>query len=462
MIEFKLRDYMSPAKFLYWRKTLWESQYYTRGKLDELQHHLLSKMLDHCFENVPFYQNYYKSHGIVRQDITSVEDLVKLPIIGKNDVQEHSEEFKSTDFVRHAPRPIYTSGTTGTPLRLYWDTNSNVIELLSMWRVFSWAGYRLGEAFLDLRSSMLQGVGAYKWNWKCRGLEISSDNITEDTLEHYLTLIRKYKIKLWRGHSSSMYDFCMLLEKNGVNDVTPAYITTASETVLDYHRQYIESWAGVPIFDCYGLKEHNAFISQCQMGEYHISDEYGVVEITKDDGSAAGEGEEGRIVATGLHNKAYPLIRYDTGDYAIKTNRLCQCGRTLPLVAGLTGRNDDRILSADGRWVSGLHFAFFKARNVRQAQIVQDAANVLDVYIVPNRAYTEVDGRLVVTQIRKKVGTAMDVVIHCVSSVPYPCDGKNRFVVCKLTGNHPDNLARNAMSRSRIGTLGVIDGFSIL
>ena len=55
-----------------------------------------------------------------------------------------------------------------------------MLELLGQYRHFSWTGYRLGDAFLDIRSVYMDDPKGYRWNWKCRGLEISTD-ITGDT-----------------------------------------------------------------------------------------------------------------------------------------------------------------------------------------------------------------------------------------------------------------------------------------
>ncbi|OVE79707.1 hypothetical protein BVY01_01660, partial [bacterium I07] len=74
---------------------------------------------------------------------------------------------------------------------------------------------------------------------------------------------------------------------------------------------------------------------------YHIAPEYGIVEIIASDGTAARDGEEGRLIATGLHNRAFPLIRYDTMDFAIASERRCTCGRTLPIIRN--GQQIERI-----------------------------------------------------------------------------------------------------------------------
>jgi len=69
-------------------------------------------------------------------------------------------------------------------------------------------------------------------------------------------------------------------------------------------------------------------------------------------------GEIGRIVVTDLHNRAMPIIRYDTGDvgaFATTSDGAPDPDR----LAIVEGRRLDRIYAADGHPVSS--FIFYKA-----------------------------------------------------------------------------------------------------
>lgn len=423
---------MAPRRILYWRWNLWKTQYYSRYQHRALQWELLSRLLDHCFVRVPYYGRLFADLGLERSDFNSLQDLSRIPILDKETLLDFHQDFKSQDFIKYRPREIHTSGTTGTPLKVYWDLASNALEFTCMWRHFSWLGYRLGEPFLDIRSVPFNEPKAYRWNWKCRGLEMSSDIMDESNIENYAALLRKFRIKLWRGHPHSIDLLCRLLSEAGIDDIRPKYVFTSSEALLENQRDFIQSWTGVPVCDNYGLKEHNALICQCPEGGYHIASEYGIVEIVKDDGTLAEPGEEGKIIATGLHNKAFPLLRYDTGDYAIHTEAFCPCGRTLSLVKGLSGRIDDRILTPEGRWVSGLHFAFFFLQGIRMAQLVQERSRSLDVYIVPTKDYQKEVTSHLSNELKNKLGKSMEINIRLVEEIPFPAPGKFKFVVNKL------------------------------
>jgi len=435
MIEFRIGDFFSPRRLLYWRWTLWRSQYYPPQRMGALQWELLSRMLGHCFARVPYYRRLFSELGLRRSDFASLEDLSRIPMMDKNVLLDHHEEFKAEDFQRYRPREVYTSGTTGTPLRVYWDIDSNVLELTCMWRHFSWAGYRLGEPFLDFYNVVVDEPKGYHWNWKCRALVTAWDAVDASNIERYAAIMRKYGVKSWRGSPFAIDSLCRLLSEVGIEDVKPKHLFTSAEMLLGHQREFIESWAGVPVCESYGLREHITFIGQCPEGGYHIAPEYGIVEIIKDDGSPAQPGEEGRIVATGLHNRAFPLLRYDTRDCAIRSDRVCSCGRTLPLVEKLTGRTNDRLLRADNKWVSGLTEDFrFPNRGIRKAQLVQEEPLTLDVYLVPTGDYSAEVEPLLRTSLKRKLGEAMDIRIHRVEEVPYLTSPKSKFVVSKLKG----------------------------
>ena len=87
------------------------------------------------------------------------------------------------------------------------------------------------------------------------------------------------------------------------------------------------------------------------------------------------------MICTGLFNFAMPLIRYKVGDVAIPLDEKCSCGRMLPLVKSIEGRIDDMILTPEGRFISpaSMSLAFEFAKNIKEAQIVQNAKEKIEL-----------------------------------------------------------------------------------
>jgi phenylacetate-CoA ligase len=71
----------------------------------------------------------------------------------------------------------------------------------------------------------------------------------------------------------------------------------------------------------------------------HIPDDKIVEIVDPETGRQLSPGKTGEIVAT-TFNKAYPLIRFGTGDLSILTESPCPCGRTSPRLMKILGRVD--------------------------------------------------------------------------------------------------------------------------
>ena len=63
-------------------------------------------------------------------------------------------------------------------------------------------------------------------------------------------------------------------------------------------------------------------------------------------GKTVPDGTLGQVVVTSLDNYLMPLIRYKIGDLAIKSNKMssCKCGRNLPIINKIIGRDTDVLI----------------------------------------------------------------------------------------------------------------------
>jgi len=99
------------------------------------------------------------------------------------------------------------------------------------------------------------------------------------------------------------------------------------------------------------------------------------------------------VVATGFWNKAMPLIRYDTGDLVVKSNRLCACGRAFPVIEEVTGREGDVIRTPSGEEFGvtimiHLLYVVCGAANILETQFIQDALDHITVEYVPDTDFS--------------------------------------------------------------------------
>ena len=108
---------MHPASlpFLY---KLRRSQWWSAAELEELQWRRLSKLLRHAYAHTSYYRRLFESVGLLPDDVRSIDDLKRLPVTTKDDLQRESvENLIATSHERQVSIERRTSGTTGQPLQ---------------------------------------------------------------------------------------------------------------------------------------------------------------------------------------------------------------------------------------------------------------------------------------------------------------------------------------------------------
>ena len=122
---------------------------------------------------------------------------------------------------------------------------------------------------------------------------------------------------------------------------------------------------------------------------YHIMSESLLVEVLDEHGNPCLPGQVGRVVITDLHNFATPLIRYDNGDYA-EAGTACPCGRGLPTLKRIAGRERNMLLLPDGRrWPAIGNYRVREIAPIRQYQIIQRNRETIEVRLVSDTPLTD-------------------------------------------------------------------------
>jgi phenylacetate-CoA ligase len=158
------------------------------------------------------------------------------------------------------------------------------------------------------------------------------------------------------------------------------------------------------------------------------------LEILKNDGLPAGQGEIGEMVITDLDNYGFPFIRYKIGDMAVPSEKICSCGRGLPLLEKLQGRSFDIVTAPKGNRIAGTFWtlALRSVPGVNNFQVEQILLDKLTVRIVPGKDYSQASEKKIIELIQEKCGREMDINITCVDEIPLTKSGKLRFVISRI------------------------------
>ncbi len=403
--------------------------------LAAMQLERLKVMVGHAIERVPHYRDVARRAGLSVADLRSLDDLRRWPILEKDVVRESAgrllpDGLRASDLIR-----IETSGTTGTPLLTYRD-----LEGERLWfayferRIRNWAGVTHRDRWAMLGGRVVVPVTRrrppfWQYNPFMRQLYMSSYHLAPEFLDHYLEALRAYRPVYLYGYASSCEALARHVLDRGVTDLRFRVVLTSSETLFEHQRRTIERAFGCRVHDSYGSAEMVALATECEAGTLHVSPEVGVVEVLRD-GRPVGEGETGELVCTGLLNRAMPLVRYRTGDAAVRGAGACPCGRPLPILRRIEGRVDDLLWTRDGRAIGRLDPVFKGVENVVESQIVQEAADRIRVRLVPAARYRDEDGRRIAANLKERMGD-VQVTVDIVPRIER-VNGKFRAVICLL------------------------------
>ena len=424
-------------------------------ELKELQSKKLRALVKHSYENVPYYHWLFDQANLNPDDIKTVDDITKIPIVNK---QVMIESFPLNTTVKNYSELKYcessSSGTTGEQFLFLRDRYTRIWTKALLFRCWKWIGYTLGDPYsylwvarseteydeefvksrkylyneLFLMHRNMDGPNLTRWADFLMSYEI--DNAI---LDSWVEQLKKHNPRIIYGFTSVIYLLAKFLEYRGITDIKPQAVLTAGITLFESQREYIKSQFECDLFDAYG-GDGMVVSHECQEhAGYHIMSEGVICEFIKD-GEPASPGERGAIVLTNLNNYMMPFIRYSIEDVGIPSDDVCPCGRGLPLMERIEGRIADIIRAPNGNHVFPHYFLKIFGNEtswMEEWQILQETESRLRIKVVKNNEYPP--GRLesLSQVIRGDLGE-LDIEFEFVESIPPSTSGKKRFTISEV------------------------------
>jgi phenylacetate-CoA ligase len=258
---------------------------------------------------------------------------------------------------------------------------------------------------------------------------MSSYHLSSAMMPSYLDALRRYRIEYLWGYPSSLCALAETALSQGRSDLKMRVAITNAEPLSVAQRDTIAAAFGCSVRETYGMAELVAAASECEAGRLHLWPEIGAIELHDvDPESGAGD-----FVCTGLLNDVMPLIRYKVGDRGTlaEPQATCGCGRTLPVLQSVDGRDDDVLVTRDGRRVGRLDPVFKTSMPVREAQIIQESLTRIRVKFVPGPGFHSDCLDALRVRLCDRLGP-VDVVAETVQSIPRTRQGKFRSVICNV------------------------------
>ncbi len=436
--ETSLRGRPTLARLKYLERTQWCSL----DELYALQSAALRQLVRHAYDTVPYYSKRLRELHLRPEDIREPSDIVKLPLLEREDAAEHADARVATS----GPKPTIrkgTSGSTGKPLIFGYEPDSEYWRQAIKLRGYSWAGYRPGD-----RSLHFWGAPTFPQPSALKRAKIAADHAVrrelvlpstlrgDDHLKEVVKAVREFRPANILCYSQAGGDLGRFVAQNGARDWSDIPVICGAEKLFPHDRKALESAFGRGIFETYGSREVMLMAAECEAHDgQHVQMENILLEVVVREGGrvrSANVGEVGELVVTDLHNFAMPFLRYANGDLGVwAPPSRCSCGRSLVRLSSVEGRVTETLRDANGNAVGGLAYnAMFAylAEAVSQFQIVQKKSGDITLKIVPTAKYSPKVEESIRKSHRAHFGE-LPLTIEQVQDIPLSKAGKRKPVI---------------------------------
>jgi phenylacetate-CoA ligase len=416
--------------------SLQKSEWFERDRIETYQAERLSLVLKHAYESVPYYQRLLRVAGAIPSDIRSLGDLGRLPTLTKETARTAGRELLST-----APlgglRVYQTSGTTGTPLTIWKTAHADRFQWAVWWRHRARFGLQLGDRFLTFGAkvpslSSEPRTPIWRTNYAIHQSYLPVSHLGPNVVPAAVDWIGSKRFAFFSGYPSGMYVLARGMLERGLRfSSPPRVVCCGSEELQPWVSETISTAFQAKVTQVYGMGESAAGFAECELGRLHIDFELGIVELLP----VAGQPPDSRLrrlVCTGLQNLAFPMLRYEVGDYVQVSDVPCGCGRESVVIESVDGRLEDFVITPDGRHVFGLNQVFKLARQVKESQVVQERSTEVLIRLVPAQGYDGSDEDVLRAELALRLGGSVGIRFQIVESIPRTAGGKLRAVLSSV------------------------------
>ena len=328
----------------------------TREKLKHLQFKKFKRILNWAYTHSKFHKALYKKAGLTPDDISSFDDIKKIPKVEKSMMRgiQNKDPFPYGDALCVPLEEVstyrQTSGTTGQPVYQP-DTWQDWEWWSECWSFVLWAqGYRPKDrVFIPFGYNIFVAFWAGHYAAEKLGCEVVPGGVL-DTQSRILKIKELNATAMMATPTYILRMADVAKNKMGINpsELSINKITCAGEPgagIPSTKKRMEDAW-GAKVFDHYGATEIGAWSYECgeQPCGMHVNEAMFLVEIEDiETGKIIEEpGRRGKMIIKALDRIAQPCIRFDSKDVIEWDSEVCSCGRSFRLIKGcVIGRADD-------------------------------------------------------------------------------------------------------------------------
>jgi phenylacetate-CoA ligase len=384
-----------------------------------------------------------RQHGVSPADIQSVDDIPKLPLVGKDEIRMTEPTYRvSTQKRLEDLKIVRTTGSSGTPFLVYIDEVEDAWRKSIYMRANIFCGQRPRDNWVVITAPHHFGdTTKLQRRFNIYAQQVVSIFLDVDA---QIDFIRAADADILDGYSSTLITVAKRVDREGITDITPKLLFGNAEIIDQPSRRYLERVFDAIYCDQYGCAELDRTAWQCpQRTGYHMDLDSVITEVVDEDGQPVAVGERGEVVLTSLFNYSMPLLRYTVGDVAVLSSDECPCGVTFPLMDRIEGRADSFPMLPDGSLVSPLIFTAAMMRykyfdHIRNYHFRQKRRDLFQVYVEKeDNAMAESElAKSLIMDLEAKIGAGtkeIEFQVEFVDHIPQDRTGKRKSVSSELT-----------------------------
>lgn len=392
------------------------------GQLLEHQLNGLKWTVSHAFSGSEFYREKFESAGVTPEDITSLDDISKLPFTTGNDLKEGYPFPLLSVPEEEVVRIHASSGTTGKRKVLCYTQKD-----LDVWFDMFARCYEMAGVTQEDRVQIAVGYGVWTagmgFQLGCERLGAMALPIGPGNIDMQCQFLVDFQTTVFCCTASMALLMAEEINKRDLkNKINLKTIILGSERCSTAMRKRIKDLLGLEeLFDITGMTElygpGTGLDCRKHEGIHYWADRYILEILNPDTLTPVKEGEIGEMVVTTLQKEAAPLIRYRTRDLTRKITNPCSCGSILPMHDRIMGRSDDMII--------------FRAVNIYPGQIDEvlssidetgseyqlhlkresDGKDYMRIHVETKQGLKVQNGQDIIQQIKKKIKTK--ILVSC-------------------------------------------------
>ncbi|MBO7645397.1 MAG: phenylacetate--CoA ligase [Prevotella sp.] len=334
----------------------WKSEYLdkeletmTREQIEALQVERLKETVQRCMNN-PFYKARLEKAGVSPENITSVDDIRRIPFTTKQDLRDTYPFGLASAPLRECVRLHSSSGTTGNPTVIL-HTQKDLDEWANQVARNLWmVGLRPDDVFQN-SSGYGMFTGGLGFQYGAERLGMLTVPAAAGNSLRQIKFMKDFGTTAVHAVPSYVTRLYEVMQEQGVDprkDTKLKVLAIGAEPHSEEQRQRIQDMLGVKAYNSFGMSEMCGpgvgFECKEQNGLLFWEDYYIVEIVDPETLEPVPDGEIGELVLTSIRREAMPLLRYRTRDLTRVLGRSCPCGRNHVRIDRMKGRSDDMMV----------------------------------------------------------------------------------------------------------------------